>query len=168
MCVCARARVLYLRCCLGELCGVLDGVDWVEEASRSSLDSRFWICSFCDATQSRFNKSLASLTDQIRSHSNANAPSPPPWPPWPLSPGASPGLDGGAWSPRPSGPCGGCSCCWTGPPSAQTSACCPEFALGHREGGHQGSAAPWWQAATMLLGSAPSPSRLGSCLKTYW
>lgn len=39
---------VYLRCCFGELCGVLDGVDWAEEElSRSSLDSKLWICSFC-------------------------------------------------------------------------------------------------------------------------
>lgn len=53
---CVHARVQYLRCCLGELCGVLDGVDWVEEASRSSLDSRLWICSFYHETQRRFSK----------------------------------------------------------------------------------------------------------------
>lgn len=30
---------------------MLDGVDWAEEElSRSSLDSMFWICSFCTAT----------------------------------------------------------------------------------------------------------------------
>lgn len=51
-CLCARVR-WYLRCCFGELCGVLEGVDWVEEASRSSLDSKLWICSFCDATERR-------------------------------------------------------------------------------------------------------------------
>lgn len=96
------------------------------------------------------------INPQIRvsSHSNTKVPSPP----WSLSPGASRGLDGGASSPRPSGPYGVCSCCWKAPPSAQMSACCPEFALGHKDGGHQGSAAPWWQAATMLLSSSPSPS----------
>lgn len=29
----------YLRCCFGELCGVLDGVDWAEELCLSSLAS---------------------------------------------------------------------------------------------------------------------------------
>lgn len=52
--VCVHA---YLRCCLGELCGVLEGVDWVEEASRSSLDSKLWICSFYDVTERRSTKS---------------------------------------------------------------------------------------------------------------
>lgn len=49
LCLC-----VYLRCCFGELCGVLDGVDWAEEELRSSsLDSMLWICSFCTVPRTR-------------------------------------------------------------------------------------------------------------------
>lgn len=56
---------------------MLDGVDWVEEASRSSLDSKLWICSFyVGGSESKFKQaglqlsSDASITTcvSVRSH----------------------------------------------------------------------------------------------------
>lgn len=41
---------------------MLDGVDWVEEASRSSLDSKLWICSFCE---SKFNQAWLRLSSDV-------------------------------------------------------------------------------------------------------
>lgn len=57
--------------------------------------------------QNAVQQSLASFT--LRSGSRLAKAA---FPPWSLSPGASRGFDGGAWSPQPSGLYGVCSWCW--------------------------------------------------------
>lgn len=52
---------LYLRCDLGELCGVLDGVEWAEELWRSSLASMLWIWSFYNRNNKTHCKPLTSV-----------------------------------------------------------------------------------------------------------